>query len=167
MNEVDQIVKHLQLQPHPEGGFYRRTYASAEIAKGPIMDDKYHGPRHFCTSIYYLLTGDSFSAFHRLPQDEIWHFYKGAPIKIHMINEASQYSTVLLGTDLLDGQAPQYVVPGDRWFAATSLDPDHYSLVGCTVAPGFDFEDFTLANRAELISTFPSQKEIISRLTRA
>jgi predicted cupin superfamily sugar epimerase len=112
------------------------------------------------------LTSDAFSAFHRIRQDEIWHFYDGSPIALHTIKQDGVYTKTIIGRDFDLGQVPQFVVPGGSWFAAMVINPDDYSLIGCTVSPGFDFRDFELPSRNDLISKFPQHKEIISKLTR-
>lgn len=162
--EITQLIKKLDLQPHPEGGYYRETYRS----KGLLKDGQgqFDGPRNYGTSIYFLLTSDTFSAFHRIKQDETWHFYKGTPIEIYMINENGEYSKVLLGNDILNGEKPQFTVAGGTWFAAKVIMPESFALVGCSVYPGFDFQDFELPSREKLVELFPDLNEIITSLTR-
>jgi uncharacterized protein len=157
MNSAENIIKQLALIPHPEGGYYRETYRS---------DSAYNQPRVWCTGIYYLLTPGTFSAFHKLWQDEMWHFYDGTPIRIHMISEDGVYSEVIAGRSFSKGEVPQVLIPGGTWFAAEMLTKEGYALAGCTVSPGFDFADFTLAARDNLISLFPRYSELITRLTR-
>ena len=105
------------------------------------------------------------SAFHKINQDEIWHYYKGAPLKLHIISSDGDYSFVMIGNDFDKGEVPQYVVKGGDWFAAEVLEKNSYTLVGCTVSPGFDFADFVLPKREELIQLFPKHSKIISKLT--
>ena len=166
MSPIEEIVKELDLKPHPEGGYFKETYRS----KGEIKEDSLHsgygGKRNYSTCIYFLLTSETFSAFHKIKQDEIWHFYAGSPIQLHTISEAGDLSKFIIGTDLISGQTPQLIVPGDHWFAATVVNDNDYALVGCTVAPGFDFSDFVLADREELIHKFPQHQQIITQLTR-
>ncbi len=164
MNTIDRIIKSLNLIPHPEGGFYRETYRSKEIISSNNLDSRFKGERNFSTCIYYLLTRNVFSAFHRIRQDEIWHFYGGFPLSLHLISPEGRYSKIIIGNDIENNEIPQFVVPGGYWFAA-AVESD-YSLVGCTVSPGFDFKDFELAKREELISQFPQFSDIISQLTR-
>jgi predicted cupin superfamily sugar epimerase len=111
------------------------------------------------------LTSDQFSAFHRIKQDEIWHFYDGSPVRIHMISETGAYSHVVVGRDLDAGQVPQYVVKGGVWFASEVVGDDSFSFVGCTVSPGFDFDDFELPTRHKLLKLYPDLKSIITMLT--
>lgn len=159
------IVEKLELLPHPEGGFYKEEYRS----KGIIPKDaipNFKGDRNYCTSIYFLLTSANFSGFHRIQQDEIWHFYSGSPLAVHVIDEQGVYTKHVIGMDILNGQFPQLTVPANCWFASSVENPNDYSFVGCTVAPGFDFEDFELAKRNVLIESYPQHKSIITKLTR-
>lgn len=162
---IDAIVQKLGLMPHPEGGFYRETYRSRDLLQPENSD--YKGERNCSTCIYFLLTSNSFSAFHRIRQDEIWHFYKGLPVNIHMIAKDGSYAVIRLGSDLDNGEIPQFVVPGGTWFASEVAGKTGYSLTGCTVSPGFDFADFEMGNRQELTQAYPDSAEIIYRLTRA
>jgi len=113
-----------------------------------------------------LLEGENFSAFHRLQSDELWHFYLGAPLRVHVIEADGRYSQVRLGSDPEAGEALQAVVRAGCWFASQIKDGESFALVGCTVAPGFDFEDFELAKRDRLIEVYPQHRDVISKLTR-
>jgi uncharacterized protein len=166
MEKLNQLISTLNLVPHPEGGYFRETYRSGGVISGELPYQHFSGKRNFSTCIYFLLTSESFSAFHRIRQDEIWHFYDGSPIKLHMMNTAGEYSVSLIGRDFDRGEVPQYVVPAGNWFAAEVDNTEGFSLVGCTVAPGFDFEDFELADRNELLSEFPDLENVILKLTR-
>ncbi len=167
MNGTIQIlISGLELEPHPEGGYFRETYRSSEEIDEIGLGPKYTGKRNFSTCIYFLLTSHDFSAFHRIKQDEIWHFYDGSPLRLHVITPAGDYSEYLIGRVLDQGQVPQFVVPGGCWFAAEVMNQNSYSLVGCTVSPGFDFKDFELISRKELLGMFPEQAKIIARMTR-
>jgi len=161
-----QIIQKLDLHPHPEGGFFKETYRSEGVINTDSLDPIYHGERNYSTCIYFLLTSDVFSAFHRIRQDEIWHFYVGSPICLHEISKEGIYIKTIIGSDIENREVPQYVVSGGSWFGATVIRDDDYTLVGCTVAPGFDFLDFDLAGRTELMAEFPQHREIIIRLTR-
>ena len=165
MNSIENIVKSLDLKPHPEGGYFKETYRSSAKIKPESLDARYTGERNYSTCIYFLLTSDNFSAFHRIKQDEIWHFYEGSPIRLHMISETGVHSEHLIGKDLINGQRPQFVVPGGCWFASEVVNGLGYSLTGCTVSPGFSFEDFELKSRKELTDLFPHLETIIARLT--
>ncbi len=166
MKRIKQFIKTLNLQEHPEGGYFKETYRSEGIISQSALSNEFNGDRNFCTGIYFLLTSDSFSAFHKIKQDEMWHFYEGSPLVVHMIDEQGKYSSQKIGLDLDDNQIPQFVVPKDVWFASEVLEPNSYSFVGCTVSPGFDFEDFELAERSSLVAKFPVCSEIINRLCR-
>jgi hypothetical protein len=164
--KILELITKLKLSPHPEGGFYKETYRSEGEISEESLGEKYTGSRNHATSIYFLLTSDTFSAFHRIRQDEIWHFYVGSPLHLHVINPEGEYSQTIVGNDVLNNHTPQIVVTGGSWFAANVIDENSYSLVGCTVSPGFDFLDFDLAKRKELINTFPQHNKIITDLTR-
>jgi len=165
MNKVENIIKKLDLKPHPEGGYFKETYRSlAEINKNSLHSG-YNGKRNYSTCIYFLLTSDTFSAFHKIKQDEIWHFYDGSPILLHTISETGIHDEYTIGRDLSKGEVPQLVVPGNHWFAAEVINKNDYSLVGCTVSPGFDFSDFELPTRKKLITKFPTYESLITDFT--
>lgn len=164
-HNVNELVNLLDLQPHPEGGFFKETYRSTGEINQESLDASYNGKRNYSTCIYFLLTSDNFSAFHRIKQDEIWHFYDGSTIKLHVIANNGDYTNYNIGIDIANGEVPQAVVEGGSWFAAEVLTKDSYSLVGCTVAPGFDFQDFELKSGKELVSLFPQHENLILRLT--
>ena len=159
-------IKTLEMTPHPEGGYYKEIYRSQDIIQTTGLPQRYSSPRNTSTSIYFLLTGDNFSAFHRLKSDEIWHFYTGSSLTIYVIAEDGTYTAQKLGSDYENGEIFQFVVPANHWFASRCNDPEGFSLVGCMVAPGFDFADFEMAERESLIKAFPQHGEIISELTR-
>lgn len=165
--QVAQLVQQLNLQPHPEGGFFRETYRSVGSIDVPCLDGPYQSARNYATCIYFLLTSENFSAFHRIHQDEVWHFYEGAPLLLHVITPSGVYSKHLIGSPLLDEATPQFVVPGGSWFAVEVRDSNQYTLLGCTVSPGFSFEDFELAQRSTLSKQFPKHSTLIERLTRS
>jgi len=158
-------IKKLGLEPHPEGGFYRQTYRADQVLPREALP-QFPGARAASTAIYFLLEGKSFSALHRLRSDELWHFYTGAPVLVHVIGESGEYSKILLGGDPDAGEAMQAVVKAGCWFASHVKDNKSFALVGCTVAPGFDFDDFDLAKRAELTRHYPQHRELIAQLTR-
>ena len=157
---VEKIVATLDLLPHPEGGFYKETYRShiEESFEG------FDGKRNVATGIYYLLEKGDFSAFHRIKSDETWHFYKGEALELFEIDLHGQVIQTMIGNDLEKGEKPQYTVKAGHWFASRSTGK--YSLVGCTVYPGFDFADFEMAQRNSLLSDHPEHKELIIELTR-
>lgn len=150
------LVAKLGLKEHPEGGFYREIYRS------PIRVRAGGSERSAVTCIYYLLPAGSFSAFHRLRHDELWHFLGGSPLRIHCLRAGREPWTLELGP----GRELQAVVPAGTWFAAEAVEGE-FSLLGCTVAPGFEFADFELAGREELAAAFPAAAGLVRRLTRS
>ncbi|MCF8261260.1 MAG: cupin domain-containing protein [Melioribacteraceae bacterium] len=166
MNSAQEIISGLGLQKHPEGGYFKELYRSAEIYQKDHLPERFNGDRSFCTSIYYLLEGNDFSAFHRILADEIWHFYTGSPILIYTLSRQNGLKQFLLGSDISAGQIPQFAIPKNTWFAAKCANISNFSLVGCTVSPGFDFADFTLADQNDLIKEFPLEEAIIKKMTR-
>jgi uncharacterized protein len=185
-------IEKLGLQVHPEGGYFRQTYKSElrivpeasggarASAKGATKTGQPQPPgsRAASTGIYFLLEAEKVSAFHRLRSDEMWHFYAGSPLVVHVLDPAGEYSSIALGADAEAGQVFQAVVRAGCWFGAELAQNPHrsrnrgevkhlsYALVGCTVAPGFEFEDFEMARRKELEANYPGQKGIIRKLTR-
>ncbi|GIW26213.1 cupin domain-containing protein [Meiothermus sp.] len=166
MHSAQFWIEHLGLEPHPEGGFYRQTYIASEAIAEPHLPHRYKGHRSFSTAIYFLLEYPDFSAFHRLKSDEIWHFYTGSSLSLWLISPLGKLSCINLGPDPSRGHGFQGVVPAGYWFAANLDAPQTFALVGCTMAPGFDFADFELAQQAELIRQFPQHRDLIERLTR-
>lgn len=167
MQTAQTLIRQLGLLPHPEGGYYRETYRSRSTVMVPRGSGVGNVERHVCTGIYFLLEAGNFSAFHRIASDEMWHFYAGQAIDILEIDEAGQLQTTRLGPDIAHGDTPQHVVPAGRWFASRLSAGGAFALVGCTVAPGFDFADFELGQRAELCATYPQHTDTLSALTRA
>ena len=159
-------IKHLSLARHPEGGYFQEIYRSDELISKDSLPDRYEGPRAFCTSIYFLLQSDEFSHLHRLKSDELWHFYSGSSLTVHLIEQTGDYSFVRLGNDIEKGEVFQTVIRAGTWFGAIVDNPRSYSLIGCTVAPGFNFADFELADREKLLDLYPKHASIINRLTR-
>jgi hypothetical protein len=160
------LIDKLKLQRHPEGGYFSEEYRSDELHHKDFLPDRYTSERHFSTAIYFLIEGDDFSSFHRLKSDELWHFYEGGTVKIIMINNEGKLKTNLLGTNFEQNESPLVIIEKNSWFAAELVDKNSYALVGCTVSPGFDFNDFSLANPDELIKLFPHHTGIIEKLTR-
>jgi len=165
-NKIQQIIDKLDLLPHPEGGYYKEIYRSKGMIKSNNLGIEFSGSRNYATSIYFMLTSDTFSAFHKINQDEIWHFYDGSPIELHVISDAGKYSQHTIGKDIFNGEVPQLVVPANHWFAAKTIKDDDYSLVGCAVSPGFDFRDFNLPTRQKLTERYPQHKALITSFTR-
>jgi uncharacterized protein len=165
MEAAQQWIDRLNLQPHPEGGWYRQSYRAALTLPHSALPG-YPGDRAASTAIYFLLAADQFSALHRLRSDELWHFYAGSELIVHVIEPCGTYTTILLGNDVAAGEQFQAVVPAGCWFGSSLRHPDTYALVGCTVAPGFDFADFAMAKRNELTAQYPQHRAMIERLTR-
>lgn len=164
--EAQHWIDRLNLQPHPEGGFFRETYRAALTLPQSALPE-HTGARAASTAIYFLVAGDQFSAFHRIRSDELWHFYAGSGLVVHVIQPGGDYQQLLLGSNANQGEQFQAVVPAGCWFGSSLRQPDTYALVGCTVAPGFDFADFEMAKREALAAQFPQHRNIIARLTRA
>lgn len=158
-------IDRLHLQPHPEGGYFRETYRAPLILPRSALT-AHGGDRTVSTAIYFLLAGDEFSAFHRIRSDELWHFYAGSTLIVHVITPDGDYQQLLLGSDAENGESFQAVVAAGCWFGSSLRHPNTYALVACTVAPGFDFADFEMAKREELIAHYPQHLDIIQRLTR-
>ena len=159
-------IKFLSLQPHPEGGYFRETYRSSESIDAEALAPVFDGRRHYSTAIYFLLESGDYSAFHRIKSDECWHFYAGGPLIVHMIDEDGCYDFVSLGSNIMKGEQFQFVVPAKTWFASEPAEGTSFSLVGCTVAPGFDFQDFEMAKAEALALQFPAHSKVIRRLSR-
>ena len=166
MSRKEELIRHLGMEAHPEGGYFKEVYRSKGIIPASALGDKFSGSRNHATSIYFMLESGNFSAFHRINQDEIWHFYEGSPIELHWISPEGEWEKHIIGPDILNGQDLQRIVPAKYWFAAKVIEDDAYSLVGCGVAPGFDFDDFVLAKRADLTRLFPQHEEVIKAFTR-
>lgn len=164
MSGARRWIDELALIRHPEGGWFRETYRSGETVARAHLPPRFDGDRAFSTAIYYLLESGDFSALHRIRQDEVWHYYDGSSLTLHLISHPGEYSTLTLGRGR--GQAPQAVAPAGWFFAATVDEADSFTLAGCTVAPGFDFADFELPSRAELCRLYPHLREVVERLTR-
>jgi predicted cupin superfamily sugar epimerase len=163
MEDAEFYINHLNLRPHPEGGFYAETYRSAGSIPANTLKE-FGGARSYSTAIYYLLKQDEYSAFHRIKSDECWHYYTGHTLLIHILYSNGDYNCIRLGSAIDTGEALQYIVPANTWFAAECAANSRFVLTGCTVAPGFDFADFEMADEENLSLAFPQQTELISRL---
>jgi predicted cupin superfamily sugar epimerase len=166
MMTVKYLIDQLDLLPHPEGGFYRETYRSAGILSKQCLTTDFAADRHYATAIYFLLKQGDFSAFHRIKSDECWHFYEGDALLIHVIDKHGHYYCTRLGRKLDEGEVYQFVVPAGAWFASEPAPHSSFTLVGCTVAPGFDFADFEMADAAKLVRAFPQHRQLVERLCR-
>ena len=156
MPSQEQIIETLGLLPHPEGGYYKETYRSELSLEGQERD--------LLTSIYFLLTSENVSRFHRIKSDELWYFHAGSPLIVHTLSEGG-HAQHHLGLDLSKVQQPFLWIPKDTIFGSTVLEKDSFSLVSCAVAPGFDFRDFELFERSELLAAYPEHRDIVERLT--
>jgi predicted cupin superfamily sugar epimerase len=157
-SKAARLVKKLRLEKHPEGGYYKQTYRSDKIANVEGHD----GPRSISTAIYYLLAGKEFSAFHRLRSDEVWHHYAGGTLVLYAIDKDGKLSKIKIGKSA----ALQAFIKAGTWFAAAPESKKSYCLVGCTVSPGFDYRDWELGKRDELVRTYPQHKALVGRYTK-
>ena len=165
MHSAEYWIEKLGLETHPEGGYFKETYKSEgfiEIGEGL---PKVIGRRTFSTGIYFLLLKNNFSAFHKIKSDEMWHFYEGNAIEIFYFDLNGILNKILLGNNLDNGEVFQEVVPANCWFGSRMANDGDFALVGCTVAPGFDFVDFEMAKQEDLISLYPQHVDIIKQLT--
>lgn len=153
-------IDHLNLQPHPEGGYYKEVFRSVnEVSRVGSADLK-----QACTSIYYLLEGRDFSGFHRLGSDELWYFHKGSPLHIHVLETDGTHHTIEL-SDADTGNLQAVIAP-NTWFAAEIPTATGFALMSCAVAPGFDFAEFEMAKKDELLAAYPQHQELLGRLCR-
>ena len=162
--KAKKYIKQLQLKKHPEGGYYKEVYRSGELILPEHLPERYKSTRNFSTSIYFLLEGKQFSAFHLLQSDELWHFYDGGSVILYVINQKGELSIKKLGKKK-DCEL-QLTIEKQNWFAAEVEDKRSFSLFGCTVSPGFEFEDFIMGSRDELIKKFPQHSALIKRLSK-
>ncbi len=160
-------IRALGLAPHPEGGFFRETWRATEIVAADALPARFAGARSLGTAIAYLLPGGGRSRLHRLRADEVWHLYEGGPLELHLLVAGGGHERIVLGRDVERGERLQAVVPHGTWFGAEAPAGTPYALVGCTVAPGFEFADFELGSREALLAQYPAARECIERLTAA
>jgi predicted cupin superfamily sugar epimerase len=166
MISAEEIIEYLGMKPHPEeGGYFAETYRSDEVIPKNALPHRYGYKRSFGTAIFYLLTPDTFSALHRLESDEIFHFYLGDPVTMLQLRPDGSTLVLTLGQDIFDGQQLQVVVPHGSWQGAFLNEGGSFALLGCTVAPGFDYNDYETGSRGDLIKEYPEQHELIARLT--
>ncbi len=157
-------IEKLGLMPHPEGGYFRETYRSSAMIPASTPGLGFQGPRSVSTAIYFLLDNVQCSTFHRIRSDELWHFHSGSALAIYVIGNEGVLTTHRLGPDSEAGDAFQVVVPAGCWFGAEVLDKAGFGLCSCTVAPGFDFDDFELADTESLSTVFPQHRDLIHRM---
>ena len=164
---AEEVIRLLNLEPHPEeGGFFVETYRSAGQVEAHGFPARYAGPRCFGTAIYYLLTPETFSEMHRLQSDEVFHFYLGDPVEMLQLGPDGEGRVVTLGTDLAAGMRPQVVVPRSAWQGARLAPGGSFALLGCTVAPGFEFVDYESGQQDALIREYSQYETLIRALTR-
>ena len=162
-----QICEILKLEPHPvEGGRFAQTYQSVHKVAKEALPMSYSGARPVGTAIYYLLTPETFSELHRLPGDEIFHFYLGDPLELLELRPDGTSAWIVLGQDIVAGMRPQHVVPAGVWQGSRLLPRGEYALLGTTMAPGFDPADYQTGSREKLIAEYPELREQITNLTR-
>lgn len=158
MQTIEQLIQVLQLEPHPEGGFYRSTMRDEEKLKLA------RGERPLYTSIYFLLRSQDISHLHRLQSDEVWYYHGGSALTIHMIHPNGTYEAKKLGVNVTKGEQPQLLVEKGTIFGSSVEEENTYGLVGCMVAPGFDFTDFELFTQQQLLEWYPQHEEIIKKM---
>lgn len=151
-------IEKLGLERHPEGGYYKSSLTTEE--KIDVLDTT----RNLFTSIYFLLESKDVSHFHRLKSDEVWYYHAGSPLVVHVIDEQGNYREMKLGLDIENGETPQAIVPKNSIFGSSVIDEGTFSLVGCMVSPGFDFEDFELFTQEELLEKYPQHESIIKKM---
>ena len=166
MLNAAQLIQQYNLQSHPEGGWFKETYKCHEYIPASALPKRFGSNRAFSTAIYFLLEQGNFSAFHRIKSDECWHFYAGDPLRVYVLQPNGHLDIIDLGNDIFHGQQFQYIVPANCWFASRPLPGSSFCFVGCTVAPGFDFADFEMADAASLIAKYPQYQNIIKELCR-
>ncbi len=159
------IIEKFNLVRHPEGGYFSEKFRSDESIESGLPE-RFKGNHVLYTSIYFLLEEYDISAFHVLKADEIWHFYEGTSLLIHSVTKSGNLETVRLGRNFDKGDVFQHMIKADTYFCAEVEDKSSYSFVGCTVSPGFEYFDFELCRRNELINLFPKHKDLITKFTR-
>jgi len=165
MLSADDIIKKLNLKPLPlEGGYYRETYRSGEKIPKTALPDRYQKDKSFASAIYYLLTPDTKSALHRLPSDEIYHFYLGDPVRMLLLHENGEGETIILGPDIKAGQHLQFVIPRGVWQGSYLVEGGRFALMGTSMAPGFDFGDYEPAEEEILKRMYSAHQNLIERL---
>ena len=164
-NSAEDYIKKFEMIQHPEGGWFKETYRSKGMISAAALPTDFDGDRNFATSIYFLLQKGDISAFHRIKSDELWHFHDGDGLIVHELKTNGEYVKHLLGLDLESGQQPQAMIEAGCWFGSEVIEGGTFSLVGCTVSPGFDFQDFELAKADDLGSAFPEHYKLISRMS--
>ncbi len=164
---AEELIQFLGLEPlTQEGGYYRRTYLSDEVIPQPSMPHRYLVDHHFGSCIFYLITRESFSHFHSLLSDEIYHFYLGDPVELIELHPNGECTTTVLGQDIVAGQKVQHLVPRNTWQASYLRPGGEWALLGCTVSPGYDENDYVDGNWESLLRSHPKHHQIIMKLTK-
>ncbi|MCB5268146.1 MAG: cupin domain-containing protein [Candidatus Cloacimonetes bacterium] len=165
MNGYRNIIERLNLLPHPEGGYYRRNWQSQmQAAVKDASGKQVHPERSIGSSILYLLPSKEVCAWHKVACDEMWHFYHGSSLKLHLISRTGEHSEHVLGMNLEKSELPQFTIPRQTWFCAEVLEDETYSFCGCTLWPSFSYADFELAEHSKLLEDYPQHRELINRI---
>lgn len=162
---IETLIELYNLRAHPEGGYFKETYRDGGIIAKSALPNAFNGDRNFSTAIYFLLPEGKKSCLHRIKSDEVWHFYLGGPLTLVQISPEGNVEKIVLGQDVKNGQKVQHVVPKGYWFGASPNKGAVFSFVGCTVSPGFDFSDFEMGKKDNLLRQFPNAKKVIELLT--
>ena len=164
--DPETLIAELGLTPHPEGGYFDETYRSAGNIPSAALPAAYTGERSCSTAIYFLLTAKDVSVMHRITSDEIFHFYCGDPLRMLQLHPDGSGEEIVIGSTIERGERPQVVVPGGTWQGLSLVKGGRYALLGCTVAPGFDFQDFEIGDPEELAGRYPEWSKLIRELAR-
>lgn len=157
--KADQIIEYYNLEPHPEGGYFTETYRSEEKLDAKLISPLLEGERAYSTAIYFLLKSGQKSQLHRLPFNEIFHFYLGDTLDVWVLYPDQSFQKVVMGQNIFEGELVQYRIPANTWFGA--IPRGDFSFIGCTLAPGFDYRDFELRDTKELLNEYPKAKDMI------
>ncbi len=166
MSSAEFWIEKLNLEAHPEGGYYREIYRSGDTIAHTGLPPRYPGDRSAATLIYYLLKDNDFSAFHRIRSDEIWIHVAGDSLDIHTINPGGTYETERLGKNVAEGYSPVCIIEHGLWFGASLSSHSSFCLCTCIVSPGFDFADFEMADPGMLKNMHPEYANVIDKLSR-
>ena len=166
MKKAEHWIQHLDLKPHPEGGFYKEMYRSNIEVSGKELPVGYHSQRRLATSIYYLLRSEDISRLHRLRSDELWYFHTGSTVTVYYIDTEGKKHKNLLGNNPDKAEHLSVLIPGGTLFCAEVAEPESFGLVSCVVTPGFEFEDFEMFEKDDLIQAFPKHLELIEKFSK-